>query len=254
MRDHHSRRDESQTPPEAAAGRRAAVVLTRDAARAVDRAAEQEFGIPGIVLMENAALGLLRAAKRMLATAPPTSFTLVVCGTGNNGGDGYALARHLDHLGRPVMIVSLGEPRPGSDAALQAEICLRMKLRRVGSDGLKHLADFEHAALVVDAIFGTGLERPVQGEAARIIEMINAAERPVLAADLPSGLDADTGNVLGKAVQATHTVTFAGLKPGLLTMEGRRLANRITVADIGVPRELLARFGVARHDCPGRDA
>ena len=76
----------------------------------------------------------------------------------------------------------------------------------------------------------------------------------VLAADLPSGLDADTGNVLGKAVQATHTVTFAGLKPGLLTMEGRRLANRITVADIGVPRELLARFGVARHDCPGRDA
>ncbi len=215
-------------------------ILDRESVRAVDRAAIEEFGIPGIVLMENAARGLAAEALRMLEDAREQPSALIVCGSGNNGGDGYALGRHLHNGGVSVTLASLGEPRPGTDAAINRAICGRMKLR-----GVDAVSMTEHArsSLVVDAIFGTGLDRPVRDEAARIIDLINASGRPVLAVDVPSGLDCDTGQPLGTAVRATRTVTFVARKPAMTIPAARPFVGEVVVADIGAPIELVARFG-----------
>ena len=216
-------------------------VLDRESVRAVDRAAVEEYGIPGIVLMENAARGLADQALRMLGDAqnsPPT--TLIVCGSGNNGGDGYALGRHLHNASVKVVLVQLGEPRAGSDAAINREICQKMELPEIALDDVASNAD---ADLIVDAIFGTGLDRPVRGPAAEAIGWMNATSAPVLAVDVPSGLDCDTGELLGKTVRADCTVTFVAKKPGLLAATAKEYAGKVVVADIGAPIELVRRFG-----------
>ncbi len=221
-------------------------VLDRESVRAVDRAAIDEYGIPGIVLMENAARGLAAEAVAMLRGAehePPQ--VLIICGRGNNGGDGYALARHLHNAGVAPVLAPLGEPRGESDAGINDAICRRMGIRRIALDQLDGCAK---ADLVVDAIFGTGLDRPTSGEAARVIDWINDAGRPVLAVDVPSGLDCDTGRPLGTAVRATRTVTFVGLKPGLVQLHAAPLVGEVVVVDIGAPVELTHRFGRGRDE------
>ena len=215
-------------------------VLDRESVRAVDRAAIEEYGIPGAVLMENAALGLTAQALGMLegvASDPPS--VLIVCGSGNNGGDGYALARHLHNEAVRVTLAPLGEPRAGSDAAINRNICATMGLPEIPVD---RIADFD-CDLVVDAIFGTGLDRPVQGAAADVIDRINAGGRPVLAVDLPSGLDCDTGEPLGTTVRASRTVTFVGRKPAMANPRAAAYVGDVVVAGIGAPVELLERFG-----------
>ncbi len=204
-------------------------VLDRDSVRAVDRAAIEQYGIPGIVLMENAARGLAAEAISMLAGEPGRASALIVCGSGNNGGDGYALARHLHNAAVTVTLAALGEPKARTDAATNCEICRRMGLTVVRADDLSaHRGD-----LVVDALFGTGLDRPVRDAPARVIEQINNCGRPVLAVDVPSGLDCDTGQPLGAAVRATCTVTFVALKPAMTIPHARPYLGRIVVADIG---------------------
>lgn len=212
-------------------------VLDRESVRRVDRAAVEEYGVPGVVLMENAARGL---AAEALAMLPGGGAVVIVCGWGNNGGDGYALGRHLHNAGVDVTLVSLGEPKAGTDAATNREICRRMGIRAVGLDDARRLAPGD---LVVDAIFGTGLDRPVTGSAAEAIEWINATGRPVLAVDVPSGLDCDTGATLGVAVRAARTVTFVAPKPAMRDPAARELVGEVVVVDIGAPVELLERFG-----------
>jgi hydroxyethylthiazole kinase-like uncharacterized protein yjeF len=216
-------------------------VLDRESVRNVDRAAIKEYGIPGMVLMENAALGLTDAALTMLRDAahdPPR--VLIVCGSGNNGGDGYALGRHLHNAGAGVTFAALGEPRAGTDAAVNRDIALKMDLPEVPAD---RAAEHFDCDLIVDGIFGTGLDRPVRGAAADLIDRINDAGRPVLAIDVPSGLDCDTGRPLGTAVRAARTVTFVGLKPAMTDPEARPWTGTVSVAGIGAPVELLVRFG-----------
>ena len=214
-------------------------VLDRDSVRAVDRAAIAEYGIPGIVLMENAARALAVEARAML---PETAGSVViVCGSGNNGGDGWALARHLHNAGSDITIAPLGAPREGGDAALNRRICRNMNLLEIVGDDLPaRLADCD---LVVDAIFGTGLDRPVTGAAATVIESINDSGRPVLAVDVPSGLDCDTGQPLGSTVRAARTVTFVARKPAMNVESAGAYTGEVVVADIGAPVELLERFG-----------
>ncbi len=210
--------------------------------RAVDRAAIQEYGIPGIVLMENAARGLTTEALAMLhevRTKPPA--VLIVCGAGNNGGDGYALGRHLHNAGIDPRFIALGEPKPGTDAAVNRGICRKIALREVPLDEIGSLMG--EADLIIDAIFGTGLDRPVTGQSAKIIERINATGRPVLAVDVPSGLDCDTGQPLGATIRAARTVTFVAMKPGLAEPAAREFVGEVVVADIGAPIDLLRRFG-----------
>lgn len=222
------------------------LIFDREACRAVDRAAVEEYGIPGIVLMENAARGAAEVVLRILDQVVPGSRDaariLIVCGRGNNGGDGFAIARHLHNAHVEPTIVPLGEPRPDSDAALNLAICRNMNLKIIDQSDINRAGEF---ALLVDAIFGTGLDRPVTGRAAEMIERINRCASPVVAIDVPSGLDCDSGHPLGVAVRATHTITFLGLKRGFLSEAVRRYTGRMHVVQIGAPRELLQRFGKA---------
>jgi NAD(P)H-hydrate epimerase len=223
------------------------LVFDRDAVRAVDHAAIEEYGIPGIVLMENAARGAADAAATML-TPVENARVLIACGSGNNGGDGYAMARQLHNRGARVMLIPLGDPMPGTDAAINYDICRRMRLPMLA---LTEAAAQPRFDLIVDAIFGTGLDRPVIGAAAEAIHWINTAGSPVLALDLPSGLDANTGEPLGVAVRAAVTVTFVGVKVGFLRPIAREYVGDAVVAEIGAPVEAVRRFGQLRKTASG---
>ena len=227
------------------------LVLTRKAVREVDRVAIKDFAIPGIVLMENAARGLAEHALDMLVNAasfPPR--VLIICGRGNNGGDGYALARHLTNQDIDVTLAGIGDskanPKAVSDAGINKTICRHMNIPDISPEITpQKLADRGEFHLIVDAIFGTGLDRPITGPTAAIIEWINSTGYPVLAADCPSGLDCDTGRPLGCAVRATRTVTFVARKPGFLVAESRAYTGEVFVAEIGAPAFLIERFGVS---------
>ncbi len=213
--------------------------LTRAQVREVDRLSIEQYGIPGIVLMENAARAVAEVAWEMLQRKPGS--VLVVCGGGNNGGDGLAAARHLHNRGAAVSITLTTDPgRYAGDALTNWGIVQAMGLecRQVDDASLSELSRYE---LIVDAIFGTGLSQAPRPEMARIIERINASKVPVLAVDVPSGLDCDSGNPLGVCIRATRTVTFVAEKAGFADPESRQYTGQITIADIGCPRELIAR-------------
>jgi hydroxyethylthiazole kinase-like uncharacterized protein yjeF len=225
-----------------------AFILDRDSVRSVDRAAIEDYGIPGIVLMENASRALAREAMRMLEQGgAPGGVVLIVCGSGNNGGDGWALARHLHNAGARPIVAVLGEPRPESDAGINCAICRKMSIPEISVD---EIDDHAGADLIVDAIFGTGLDRPVKGRAGEVIGWINAAHRPVLAVDVPSGLDCDTGKPLGVAVRATVTVSFVGHKPAFSVLEAQPFIGEVVIGEVGVPRELIERLGTPADLAP----
>jgi hydroxyethylthiazole kinase-like uncharacterized protein yjeF len=182
-------------------------------------------GIPGVMLMEAAGRAVARAAARRFRPAR----TLVLAGPGNNGGDGYVAARLLEAAGWPVAVAPLALPRAGSDAALAAA---RWRGPVVGFSA----AEAGRAALVIDAVFGAGLAKPVEGIAA---EVLGAVQAPVLAVDVPSGVDGATGAVHGFAPAAALTVTFFRRKPGHLLLPGRVLCGETVLADIGLPEAVL---------------
>lgn len=178
-------------------------------------------------LMEAAGWAVARAA---LAHGPCR--TLVLCGPGSNGGDGYVAARLLAARGWPVAVAALGRPAPGSDAADAAASWH-------GPWAEPTAAVASRADLLIDALYGAGLSRPLDGPA---VEVLRTARR-VLAVDVPSGLDGATGQVLGYARQAAETVTFVRRKPGHLLLPGRTLCGTVRVADIGMPRAVLDAVG-----------
>jgi hydroxyethylthiazole kinase-like uncharacterized protein yjeF len=186
-------------------------------------------GTPGIDLMEAAGRAVAEVTEALVPTGP----VLVVAGPGNNGGDGFVAARLLAELGRPVTVALLGEAeRLKGDAALAFE---RWEGPLVAAE-----APLPEAAVVIDALFGAGLDRPVEGLAAALVAAINDGGAPVVAVDVPSGLHADTGRHLGVAVRAAATATFFRLKPGHLLYPGRALCGEVTLADIGIPAAVLA--------------
>jgi len=227
------------------------LVFDREGVRAIDRLAVEEYGIPGMVLMENAARGLLTSALHMLRRSNSLDPTIarhgesvvIVCGSGNNGGDGYALARHLHNRGFNILLAHAGEPAPESDAATNREICRRMEIKQMPIEQVIRRVMPDRISLIVDALFGTGLDRAVTGVAADAIAWMNECRRPIIAADVPSGMDCETGQALGCAVKASRTVTFVGLKTGFLGLDAQALLGEVIVADIGAPYELLKRFG-----------
>lgn len=205
--------------------------ITREAMRSADRRAIEEFGIPGIVLMESAALAVVR---EILDAA---SFT-VVCAPGNNGGDGLAVARHLLVRGRRVDVFLAGDPgRGGADFRTNLAILGRLSPGSPLPLDERALGALERSLgaceVCVDALFGTGLSRPLEGLCRRVVETINASAAHVVAVDLPSGIDADAGRVLGTAVRAHRTVTFHRMKRGLALAPEH--AGKVTVAPIGIP-------------------
>jgi hydroxyethylthiazole kinase-like uncharacterized protein yjeF len=234
-------------------------VLSRAQMREFDRHAIETCAVPGLVLMENAGRGATDVLVReLLAGDAAGAHVVIVCGTGNNGGDGFVIARHLLVRGASVDVVLAGDPaRVGGDAKanLDAWRGLGGAIHELGAGadlGLLERAT-QDADAIVDALFGTGLDRAVEGHLALVVAALNASTAPRFAVDLPSGLDADTGAALGVAVQAQVTATFAHHKLGLLTPHGASLAGRVHVVDIGVPGALVAHVGGSAQLMSGDD-
>jgi len=224
-------------------------LLTREAVRALDTDAVSRLALPSLVLMENAGLGATRAIQERFGDR--LERVVIVGGTGQNGGDGWVVARQLVRLGHAPEAVLVGDAsRVKGDAAVNLETMRRLgvALDVIAGDELAPLdARLAHATLVVDALFGTGLDRPVSGVHADAIRRIAAATArtgaPLVALDLPSGIDADTGAVLGAAPRAALTITFAAHKRGLHQHPGADHAGEIVCVSIGVP---------APHEAPAR--
>jgi len=215
-------------------------VLSRARARELDRRALEQYGVPGVVLMENAGANasrwILERAAREGWIRPQVG---IACGGGNNGGDGYVVGRHLANAGWPVRISStLAIEELSGDAAVMARIVRAMG---IPCDGLG-----DSCTILVDALLGTGFEGALKPALARSIAALNAARaggaRLLVALDLPSGLDADSGVPSDPCVRADATLTFAARKPGLLAPGARPFVGELETLDIGAPRALLAEL------------
>jgi hydroxyethylthiazole kinase-like uncharacterized protein yjeF len=217
-----------------------------EAMRAVDRWAIEERGVVGLDLMERAGAGVTRALERLAPDGPVT----VVCGKGNNGGDGLVVARLLRKSGRAVTVVCLAAPEeytgdartnlerlPGeTPARLNGDPWASPAEQARGSGSASPSDGFATTAIIVDAVLGTGFQGEPRGVVAEAIEAINATAAQVVSVDVPSGVDASSGVVHGTAVKATLTVTFHAAKPGLWINPGKAHAGELQTIDIGIPR------------------
>lgn len=203
---------------------------------AADRAAIAD-GAKGAALMERAGRAVADAVSRRLR---PSESVLVICGPGHNGGDGFVAARLLHERGLRVTLAL-----DGALDAIRGDAIAAAARWPGPVEALRSVEPGEHA-LVVDALYGAGLSRPLSGEAARLVARVNAAGGPVVAVDVPSGLSGDSGQVAGPAIVAAETVTFFRLKPGHLLFPGRALCGVVTLADIGIAPEIVFGPGGVR--------
>jgi len=228
--------------------------LTRDEVRELDRRAIEGFGVPGVVLMENAGRG---CAELLMRLNPDRKPVVILCGPGNNGGDGFVIARHLDNAGWQVSVRVFAEvttsvaPVLSPDAATNYTIFQRSHRVRLTYpdhwDTYPQLRnelfdELKTAVWVVDALFGTGLSRALAAPYDEVTAQVNASHNPVLAVDIPSGLDCDTGEPLGPCVKATHTATFVAPKRGFLNPKSKEWTGEVHVIDIGAPRILVDEY------------
>lgn len=215
--------------------------LTREQARQLDRRAMEAYGVPGVVLMENAGRGMTELLRSLGVAGP----VVICCGKGNNGGDGSVIARHLDNAGVAVRVLLFSDPAELSgDAAVHFVILQRSGVPLVRVP----LTPFDPAWLtdqlagadwVVDALFGSGLQGTVRPPFDAVIDTINRSGGRIFAVDIPSGLDADTGQPLGAAVRAAHTATVVAPKVGFAQPGAAAYLGRLHVIDMGAPRRLL---------------
>lgn len=225
----------------------------------LDRSATEDYGIPSILLMENAGLGTVRMMEQVLGPCENT-FALIFVGPGNNGGDGLVIGRHLHQRGcQPVFFFLVNPDRMHGDAEVNLQIVKKLKLPFHVIDNSKRVEtipilfkQFETRGLpcyaVVDAIFGIGLDREVGGHFADTINLINtsgfAHQAPVIAVDTPSGIDSDTGKVLGTCVRADYTATYCCAKPGHFIHGSSEWTGKLEIIDIGIPPEAILRAGL----------
>ncbi|MBZ4664125.1 MAG: NAD(P)H-hydrate dehydratase [Caloramator sp.] len=207
--------------------------------RNIDRRAMEKYKIPGIVLMENAAWALFKRIKEK-----EVKRVLVVCGVGNNGGDGFALSRLLMINGYDVSVYLFGdEDKIKGDARINYDILLNMGvLIKKELEGLKQ--ELKCSDVAVDALFGTGLDREVEGIYKEVIEAINLFSKYIISVDIPSGINSDTGLKMGSAVFANETVTFGTAKLGLLINDGREHSGTIYIDNISIPKACIDEEGL----------
>jgi len=215
------------------------ISLTRREVRNFDKLAIEQWGVPSVVLMENAGRGVADAVEKFLRGDLAGKKIAIVAGVGNNGGDGFVVARHLHVRAATVKVFVVGNvDKMTTDAAINFKI-----LKKIGIDvhlcnsgeipGMSAwLGQFD---LVIDALGGTGITGALRGDLAAVVEQINSAGRSVIAVDIPTGLDCDTGQVQGPAVRANLTVTFVARKVGFDASESANYTGEVIVADIGVP-------------------
>lgn len=204
----------------------------------IDKATFRKYGIPPIILMENAAIVSAFWVLQMLKVGQRK--VLVFCGQGNNGGDGLACARHLINRGLKVKVYFVGKKRKLSN---EAKINYKI-LHKIGQRILKPRLslvkqELKQANLIVDALLGIGLKDKVREPIFSLIKLINNSKKPVLSLDISSGLDATTGRVCGVAIKAKRTITFGLLKKGLLNRGVKEYTGEVSVGDISFPRQLL---------------
>jgi NAD(P)H-hydrate epimerase len=223
--------------------------LSRDEVRSIDERAARELSLSTLVLMENAGRGAAALLRDRGPGASGPGRVLIACGPGNNGGDGGVVARHLDAWGVDVHVVWFARPdQLRGDAAAQHTILDRAGIEQAscteqdpgGLDRFRAL--ISEVDWVVDGLLGTGLTRPVEGLLHAAIAAMNDSGKPILALDLPSGLDADTGQPLGLAVRARATATFVAPKRGFSSPGAGEFTGEVVVVEIGVPRCLLEPF------------
>ncbi len=215
-------------------------VLTREQSRLVDRLAAEEYGFSGLVLMENAGRGVADVLCGLGLAGP----VVVCCGKGNNAGDGFVLARHLDLRGHPVRVLLWAEPEElTGDAAANYRILAKtdvpIEVFGAAHDAGRLAKLLAGAAWIVDALLGTGARGEPRPPLGAVIDQLNAAAARRLAIDLPSGLDCDTGQPAGHTIRAEATCTFAAAKAGFFAPGAAEYVGRLHVLDIGVPGKLI---------------
>jgi len=215
----------------------------------IDRLTIEEYGIPSLVLMENAGRGV---ANHIISRSKMAFSVAIVCGTGNNGGDGMVAARHLHNAGCLVTVIICGsEDRFTPDAQVQYEIIKKMGINNLFYDDEGTAAArlcIAESDIIVDALFGTGLDRTIEGVFAEVIGSMNHSESPIVSIDIPSGLHGDEGTVLGVAIEARATVTLAMPKLGLFCGEGPQHVGEIECVDISIPRVIIDRVKGEMHE------
>ena len=227
-------------------------VMTCAEVRALEQRAIWELGLPSIVLMENAGRGL----AELLVSLGVTGKTMIVCGKGNNGGDGMVLARHLDNRQVNVRVLLFGRPEDlTSDAAVNFQVLTRsgmnVEVYPGESPDLDRVRDeLASAEWIVDALFGTGLRGPLRAPFDAVVGLINESTARVLAVDIPSGLDGDTGRPLGPTVRAQHTGTFLAVKAGFVQPESHEWTGEVHLIDIGLPRRYLSLSSATKPSPP----
>jgi ADP-dependent NAD(P)H-hydrate dehydratase / NAD(P)H-hydrate epimerase len=194
-------------------------------------------GFSAVELMEIAGLGCFFGLRDLL---DPAARVVLVCGPGQNGGDGFVVARYAATLGVPVSVVASAFPREGSAARFHFDRLLPFVVPVVSSASPAVFDAIRGADVIVDAIFGTGVRHPIRSDAQSFIDVVNAARATVVSIDLPSGLDGDTGVAPSGCVRAARTITIGTVKRGLLTAQGARAAGRVLFAPLPYPPSLTA--------------
>ncbi|MCL4442004.1 MAG: NAD(P)H-hydrate epimerase, partial [Firmicutes bacterium] len=208
-------------------------IVTASEMKEMDRRAMEQYGIPGVVLMENAGLRVVEVIQDVLKEVKGKVFTILV-GKGNNGGDGLVVARHLHNRGSQVKVLLLADPEEfQGDARVNLNIWQKMgqplyQVNQINGINIVKVA-LLNTDLIVDALYGTGFHGSVNEKVGRVIDLINASRLPVVAVDIPSGVEADTGRAYGPCIQADHTVTFGLPKIGLVVEPGAGYAGRLHV-------------------------
>ena len=209
----------------------------------LDRVAVTKIGIPSLVLMENAGQAVAREIIRRFARRKPAR-AHIICGVGHNGGDGFVTARYLMHHGVPVKVFLLGKTAQlKNDTLINCRILKRLGGMVIEMNRIRDLKKaMQSCSVIVDAIFGVGLNRNIGEPLKGIIENLNKSKRQIVSIDIPSGLDATSGKIYGVAVKAEVTVTLTLPKKGFYLNEGPRHTGQIVVVDIGIPQKLYKAF------------
>lgn len=217
--------------------------MKREDIRRIDEVAIRDFGMSGLVLMENAGRG---ASERICARYSANQPVTVLCGRGNNGGDGYVIARHLQLANFAVSVVSVvpldrltGDARANAQIAIAAEIPIREV-----NDRSELAFAIQADSLIVDCLLGTGASGAPRGPYRDAIELANSVTGPRVAIDLPSGLDCDSGTPQDPTFRADVTITFVAMKDGFGNSNAAAFTGEVEVVPIGVPQKLLSRFGL----------
>lgn len=217
--------------------------LSRHQVRQVDQIAIESYGIPGVVLMENAGRGAAEIIDQLAGAGPIT----ILCGSGNNAGDGYVIARHLQLAGRQVAIVSIVElEKLRGDAQINAEIARHADIDIIRASDRQQLDKaLSDAGTIVDGLLGTGAQGPLRGLFADAVAAANDRDALRVALDIPTGLDCDSGAAADPTFRADHTITFVAAKQGFARGDAAQYVGEVHVVGIGAPQKLLDEFASA---------